>query len=216
MIRMKILKEKRFRIIIFLLLLLGVILILKLITPKKVVPEITETNPANKQENVSLDSQISISLNEPAVISEWQVIVDPRINFSLEEKNGSINIVPIEPLTQSTLYLVELKNINFFDFYYSFSFTTKQVSFPPPEISIAPGKGDPKFYQTIQKSIDKNYPLFKFIPYQGKGWSVDYLKPLTLEAILVRDTPQVRQEVLNWIISKNVDPATHKIEWKVK
>ncbi len=213
---MKLFKEKKYRIIIFLLLLLGAILILKLVTPKRIAPKITETKPANKQENVSLDSQISISLNEPAVISEWQIIIDPRIDFSLEEKNGVINIVPAEPLIQSTRYLVELKNINFPDFYFSFSFTTKQVSLPPPEISIAPGKGDPKFYQTIQKSIDKNYPLFKFIPYQGKGWSVDYLEPLTLEVILIRDTPQAKQEVLNWIISKNVDPATHKIEWKVK
>lgn len=85
-----------------------------------------------------------------------------------------------------------------------------------PTLSAPEGQGDPYFYKDIQQEISENYPLFKDIPYKTDNWSIDYLKPLTLEVILKTDSPQTRQEVLSWITAKGVDPATHKIEWKVK
>lgn len=87
---------------------------------------------------------------------------------------------------------------------------------PTPTLSPPEGQGDPYFFKDIQQKISENYPLFKDIPYKTDNWSIDYLKPLTLGVILKTDSPQTRQEVLNWITAKGVDPKTHTIEWRVK
>lgn len=93
---------------------------------------------------------------------------------------------------------------------------TPTVFIPTPIISISqsPAKGDPNFYESVRPEILKNYPLFDFIPYKTNDYKIDYLRPLVLEVTLKKDTPKIRQEVLDWISSKEVDPKTHKIIWK--
>lgn len=76
-------------------------------------------------------------------------------------------------------------------------------------------KGDPDAPLQIRKEINQDYPLFQYIPYKSTNWQIDYLKPLVLEVKVKKDTPEIRQEVLNWIKSKNIDPSTHQINWKV-
>lgn len=73
-----------------------------------------------------------------------------------------------------------------------------------------------EFRKSIEPIITNNYPLLDYIPYKTPFFSIDYTKPLTLQVVLVKDTSEVRQEVLDWIRSKGVDPSTHKIEWKLK
>ena len=84
---------------------------------------------------------------------------------------------------------------------------------PTPIPSVATGKGDSP--EDILKSVQSKYPLFRFVPYQELGFRIDYVAPLTLGVTLKRDTPETRQKVLDWIQSKNVDPKTHEIIWKV-
>jgi len=89
---------------------------------------------------------------------------------------------------------------------------------PTPILSPTPAvifKGDPDAPLQIRKEINQDYPLFQYIPYSSANWQIDYFKPLALEVKLKKDTPQVRQEVLNWIKAKNVDPSTHQINWVV-
>lgn len=78
------------------------------------------------------------------------------------------------------------------------------------------GTGTSNFYEKKRPEILNNYPLFDFIPYKTEKYSIDYLDPLILEIILKKDTPEIRQDVLDWISSKGVDPNTHKIIWKTK
>ena len=104
--------------------------------------------------------------------------------------------------------------------------TPKEKSIAPVEVLPSPtpiptllpqsGIGDPNFRQSLQPTIEASYPLFSFIPFKTDSWSIDYLGPLKLKVILTKDTKEIRQEVLDWISSKGVDPATHKIEWKSK
>ncbi len=76
------------------------------------------------------------------------------------------------------------------------------------------GIGTPDFYEKVRPEILSNYPLFDYIPYENENFALDYTDPLSLEVILKKDTPTVRQQVLDWISSKKVDPATHTIIWK--
>jgi len=82
------------------------------------------------------------------------------------------------------------------------------TSYPLPS---EPEKGDP--LEKIREESLKEFPLFDYTPYITEQFVVDYTAPLHLKVFLEKDTPQVRQEVLDWIRSKGVDPKTHKIEW---
>lgn len=100
---------------------------------------------------------------------------------------------------------------------------------PTPIITISPiiskttiipvegeGLGTPDFYESQKPTMVKNYPLFDYLPYESDTFYLNYLKPFTLEAIIKENTPQAKQEVLNWISSKGVDPGTHTILWKIE
>ena len=75
-------------------------------------------------------------------------------------------------------------------------------------------RGEYNFRETINTEILQAYPLFNFIPFKTKNWSIDYTNKMELTIILKQDTPEIRQEVLNWITDHGVDPQTHKIIWK--
>lgn len=84
-----------------------------------------------------------------------------------------------------------------------------------PTLSPVVGRGDQNFDIEIQKKIQEKFPLLQFLPYQTTTWKIDYIGPLSLEVILQKDTLEIREEVSSWIRSKNVDPTTHQINWKV-
>lgn len=85
---------------------------------------------------------------------------------------------------------------------------------PIQTVTILPGKGDPDFRQSLEPIIKKNYPLFDFVPFKTEFWSIYYLSPLKLRVNLSLDNQENRQEVLDWITSKGVDPNTHQIKWE--
>lgn len=83
---------------------------------------------------------------------------------------------------------------------------------PLPTASSPAGRGDPNLLETILKDVEKKFPLNYSVPYEDENFSIDYVAPLKLKAVL--KTPQASQSaVLNWIRSKNVDPSTHQIEF---
>jgi hypothetical protein len=76
------------------------------------------------------------------------------------------------------------------------------------------GKGDPNYYNYLQQVATDNFPLIDSMPHAEATWSIDYLGPLHLEAIIKdKNVEKVKEEVLAWITSQNVDPATHQIDW---
>ena len=89
------------------------------------------------------------------------------------------------------------------------------TSLPGPTL-VPQGLGEPGIQEKIEKEVRQEYPLLYFIPHQTANWEVDYLAPLHLRVILQKDTPETRQEVLDWIESKGVNPTIHKIEWRLK
>lgn len=75
-------------------------------------------------------------------------------------------------------------------------------------------RGEYNFRETIDNEILQAYPLFNYIPFKAEIWSIDYTNKMELTVKLKQDTPEIRQEVFNWITDHGVDPQTHKIIWK--
>jgi len=69
--------------------------------------------------------------------------------------------------------------------------------------------------EELIKSLKQEFPLVEFVPYQTDEFSVNYQAPFHLKVKIkkLKDLEAIKQEVLNWINSKGVDPATHQIDW---
>jgi len=75
------------------------------------------------------------------------------------------------------------------------------------------GKGDSS--SKIIESLKGKFPLVEFLPYETENFYLDYVAPLHLRATIKKAavSAQIKQEILNWISSKGVDPQTHKIDF---
>jgi len=82
-----------------------------------------------------------------------------------------------------------------------------------PTPTLNEGKGDSP--PQILESLKGKFPLVEFLPYETENFYLDYVAPLHLRATIKKATAsgQIRQEILNWIKSKGVDPQTHKINF---
>lgn len=66
----------------------------------------------------------------------------------------------------------------------------------------------------IINSLKTNFPLVEFVPFENENFKIDYRAALTLGVVIKKGGKQdVEKQVLSWIKSKGVDPATHKIEY---
>ncbi|MEM2145723.1 MAG: hypothetical protein QW279_10200 [Candidatus Jordarchaeaceae archaeon] len=77
------------------------------------------------------------------------------------------------------------------------------VNFSPTPL-IKEGIGEsPK---SILDSLKKKFPLIEFLPYETANFSLDYIAPFYLEVKIKQPTisAQIKQEVLNWIISHKI------------
>ncbi len=64
--------------------------------------------------------------------------------------------------------------------------------------------------------LDPDYPLWRSLPYYGKGYIVDrYVESLKLVVkIKGIDKEIVEEDVYEWIKENGVDPESHTIEWE--
>lgn len=205
-------KNKRFRIIFFLFFLVAITGILRILGPKQEALKVTETQPQNLQKQVPINEKIILIFNQTVATDNWEIVFSPKFNFIVQIKDDKMEIIPSEMLTSQTFYSLEIKNSNYKNFNYRLSFETTHLTTPPPYT----GLGDQNFFNELDKKAAGEYPLLKNVPFRGKNWKIDYFGPLKLEVILKKDTPQLRQEVWDWISSQKVDPKTHEIIWKVQ
>jgi hypothetical protein len=119
------------------------------------------------------------------------------------------------------IIIIGLVFIFLLGFYLYLNYSSKKASqnitpTPTPTITLdqGGGKGDPDFYNFLQKEATDNFPLIDSMPHEEPTWSIDYLGPLHLEVIIKdKNVEAVKTEVLAWITKQSVDPATHKIDW---
>jgi len=206
---MKIFKQPKIKLIFLLSLFIGVLFVLKLLFKQETI-QVTESIPRNGEINVSLSPTIKLTFNQKIPSDNWQITSIPEFAFKVITNKNILEIQPEISLKPSTQYSLSFENQKIKKFSYLLSFTTLTVTAPSET-----GLGDPNFYRQIEKDVTDNYPLLKYIPFETKDWWITYQGKLKLKVTLKKDTPALRQEVLDWIKSKNVDPSTHQIEWKV-
>lgn len=87
-----------------------------------------------------------------------------------------------------------------------------QFILPSP---IAPQEGKGESPADLFRSLKEKFPLAAFLPYETETFSIDYVAPLSLkvEIKIAAQADQTKKEVLDWIWSKGVNPATHQIKY---
>lgn len=83
---------------------------------------------------------------------------------------------------------------------------------PTPTLQST-GRGDSP--AELLQSLKEKFPLVAFLPYENENFSIDYAAPLSLkvEIKIATQAAQIKREVLDWISSRGVDPATHQIKY---
>jgi len=201
---------KKYKIFLFLLLCLIFLIVLKIAAKENF--QVLETNPKNNQEKVNLETTIFLTFQKTPVFNNLEIKINPSVTFSVKVDRQTLAIQPNEQLKPDTEYKVELVNLKNRQNTFSFSFKTLQLT----PISNQTEANIRQYYNDLEKKTYEEMPLFDYVPFSSKNFSLDYIKPLTLQVTLKEDTPAARQEVLNWINSKAVNPQTHKIIWKTR
>lgn len=204
---MNLFKDRRVKLLLVLTLAAGFLVGLKLLLTKQSPPQIIETQPKNDEKAVEIDKKIVVVFDQKIKRDDWEVAAFPSFSFDLKAVDNRLEVLPSSPLGYDREYRLEVKSPTFSSFYHTFSFAT---------VPVSPGIGNPYFLEEAEESMQKNYPLLNNTPYEAQNFSVDYIGPLKLLVKLGKDTPQIRQEVLDWIKSKGVDPASHQIVWKLR
>lgn len=67
--------------------------------------------------------------------------------------------------------------------------------------------------EEILESLREDFPLVDHVPYRTEEFIIDYIEPFHLKVFLKKDSPNIREKVLDWIEAKGVDPESHQIDW---
>ncbi|HUW24574.1 MAG TPA: Ig-like domain-containing protein [Patescibacteria group bacterium] len=205
------------KLIIILAGIVGVLLGLKLLLPPPLTPKIIRTDPADNQQNVYPKQTLKLTFDRPISTEGWQIIPFPSFEFSVKNDKETLEVIPKKELAADTQYKIEVKNSQDPSFYFTFSFKTVPDLLGPPPGGKTPSKEEvEKYYWDLSRKTYEAMPLFDYVPYKTENYWIGYTRPLTLYISLTKDTPEIRAEVLDWIRSKGVDPATHQIIWKLK
>jgi hypothetical protein len=201
---------KKYRFILILAMVFGLLLGLKLIIPKP-EPQLVGIEPPDQAMNIALNSEIKIEFDQNINEKGWQPSFSPSLPVKLQAKKNVLRILPQENFKPETVYKFEITNPKYPNLKIASSFITinKEGIIPSEENII-------RYYEDLDKETYEGMPLFDYVPFYADNFSLDYIAPLTLEIILRKDTQVIRQEVLDWMESKAVDPESHKFEWKVK
>lgn len=214
--------SKKYRLIIILFLILTLLVFLKISSPKKEELQVVQTVPNSLEKEVNPKTKIIFVFNQKIPQQQWEIKTSPEFEFNTLFSNQKIEITPKFPLNTNTTYQINISHPQIPSFSYSLVFSTLTIISQPtlepsPPVTPIIGIGDPDFYLKIQEEKTKFYPLADFLPYETPQWRIPgYADKLTLIVIIKQDTLEIRQEVLDWIHSKKVDPSTHKIKWIVR
>lgn len=206
------LKKKKFFLILFFLLI--VLFFFKYFSPQKNNLQIIQTIPSNLEKQVNPNTKITFIFNQDIPTNNWKIKTTPEFKYQLSFSRKKMEISPATSLSFQTNYQITISHPKFPNFSYSLIFTTLSETTTTP--AKADGLGDPNFYQEISKREELYFPLLKYLPYKTENWEIKtYFGKLKIIVYLKKDTPEIRQEVLDWIKSKQIDPSTHQIDWLV-
>lgn len=181
-------------ILAFLVIILAVFNLLnKLYQPVKVI----SVSPFNGAENIELYPSLQIRFNrEPETLS---FKAQPEIDYSLQTSNTTATLAlnqPLKPETQYSLTILSKEKEVF-----SWSFTTRFLT-------------ETEVIEEEREMSKKSYPLIDFVPYETENFKITYEAPLFLQVRIKKGKVNlIKEEILDWIRSKEINPASHQIEW---
>lgn len=171
---------------------------------------VLSTDPKINQKDVYPgEITISITTDKNILSSEsFKLAITPSLPYSWKFINSyptkQITVQIIGGLQTTTTYTLTLTDNNN-NPVYTWSFTT----------SAAPAESSTQLVHDYEQNIMQNeYPLADFLPYNSTDFYINYTGKLTLVVhIKNQNVENVKQEVIDWIKSKSVDPSTHKIDY---
>lgn len=153
--------------------------------------EIEPNNPVNISLNQNFNFKFAGKPNN------LKITISPNLELTQNVYKNYLVIAPKNSLEPNTNYIIAINNNN--KLVYSYSFNTR-------------GLLESEAVQEETNKVLNLYPLIEFLPIDNDQYHLTYSGPLTL-GVDIKNAKQeeVEKEIRNWIISKNVDPKTHKI-----
>jgi len=190
--------------------------------------QIIKITPGSNDKFVGLDTQIMVEFDRKYWLNRFDIVVGPEItNYKLSKKGNKFVVTFSENLKSNQTYNVNLSS-NITVLYESKK--TKNINF---SFTTAEGLTE-ELYDANLEDYYQKYPLTKVTPYQNEHFGIDWpndqgVTIITLNAIFnagVNGPPieeqeanykaelsQYKQEALDWIKSKGVDPDKIQIQW---
>ncbi len=207
----KLIFNSRWAKIIIVVLLVSIFLFFVKQKIKKDLPLLVETSPQNKQESVSLNTEIMLVFDRP--INKDQLIIEfePVLEYQTQEQEEKLIISPNLPFKPGQKYSLSL---HYNDWQETITFTTAKID---PEIELE-GIGDPRIAEEMDQYKQENYPLFEATPKRTANWTLNYLAPKRLVISYKKEVSleTVQEEVFTWIESFGLDKDSHEYVWQIK
>ncbi|GEM_PF-4678031 len=92
-------------------------------------------------------------------------------------------------------------------------FTLPSIS-PSPSISSINERGDPSYWQEINRQLEANFPLVNSLPFSNEKFIIRYIGPLKLEITLKFASESAKTEALEWLRNQGMEPTSHEIIFK--
>lgn len=172
--------------------------------------KILSTTPRNGEQNVSSgEIPILFTTDIPIIAaSSFNMDITPPLPHYWKFENTypatQIAASVLGGLQTNTTYVVNVKDSKGL-LLKSWSFTT----------TTTPAESSSGLSHDLQdQEVKKYYPLFYFQPYTSNDFNLKYTDQLTLQVLIKNsDVEKVKQEVVAWIKSHDVDPGTHTINY---
>ena len=168
-------------------------------------PIVKAAEPPSGAINLSLKQQVKIFFEKTVVPSEITLRTEPQADFSynFDSKNTVLTIIPRSSWQANTDYQLNLR------------FRSQKKPFFTLLFQTIANQTDEALINRLEQNKADNYPLLKYLPAQTDSFILGYQGPRTLYAILLaEDKQKAQEEILQYIQSKGVNPAYHKIIYK--
>jgi len=167
------------------------------------IPEIVSFSPLDNSVEIAPNTQIEVAFHSAVKTEDLSFQITPEAVFQtmLSKDRLTVIFAPEELLFYNTTYSIQIVDRPSKQVLSRWFFTTIK------------GQGDSQLREEIDELQAVNYPLSPFSPPDNSLFYFIYTGPRQIKVFLKGDAETAQQEAINWIQSKEIDPATHQIEW---
>lgn len=170
-----------------------------IIRPTTPLPVVVKTSPLERSTKVNYFDPISFTFNQDVDPNLLKLSSIPEENWQLKPLNTkNVSFSSAQYLQVNTGYNLTLTYNN--QPIHTLTFTT------------LPQQSDPRYVQEVNNELKRDYPLAVKTPLERPGFTVVYIKPLTLE-ITLKEGVEERSEIINavrdWVKENGLDPDSH-------